>query len=66
MPIYEYVCEECGAEYEELVRSISASQDSCCPRCGSKRVKKAVSLVGRQGASSGTVAADCSCAPSGG
>jgi len=35
MPIYEYVCGDCGNHYEQLVMSRSASIS--CPRCSSKR-----------------------------
>jgi putative FmdB family regulatory protein len=32
MPIYEYVCDACGKEFEELVGS-SESQCPPCPKC---------------------------------
>ena len=33
MPIYEYLCPECGARFE-LLRSLSqADQEAECPRC---------------------------------
>jgi putative FmdB family regulatory protein len=46
MPIYEYRCEECDADFELFVRSLSQQADPSCPRCGSHRVKKAISLFG--------------------
>ena len=34
MPIYEYYCSECGAEYE-LLRPVSKATDTApCPACG--------------------------------
>lgn len=33
MPIFEYVCEDCGTSFEKLVRSSSAGEISC-PSCG--------------------------------
>ncbi len=49
MPIYEYVCQECGEKYEKLVRSGSSAVELVCPRCGSRRAEKALSLFGLRG-----------------
>ena len=67
MPIYEYRCEECNEPFEVFVRSSSKQADPDvayppCPKCGSQRVKKAVSLFGVGGTGSSTSA---SCGPSG-
>lgn len=43
MPIYEYVCEQCNARFEELVRSVDASK-AVCPECGSRQVRRALSV----------------------
>jgi putative FmdB family regulatory protein len=64
MPIYEYQCQECGEEFEKLVRSISSVHEVECPRCGGKKVKKAFSLFGTQSSSSGGLSTG-TCAPSG-
>jgi len=44
MPIYEFSCEDCGHQFEDLVRS----DDPCpkCPKCKSQNVKKLVSATG--------------------
>lgn len=34
MPIFEYVCEDCGGKFEKLVRRDSAQAE--CPSCGPK------------------------------
>jgi len=65
MPIYEYRCGECGDKFEKWVRTLSCQDDVQCPKCGSKRVQKAVSRLGTGGSSS-SVFADSSCAPTGG
>ncbi|NIM04945.1 MAG: zinc ribbon domain-containing protein, partial [Armatimonadetes bacterium] len=52
MPNYEYECQECGKEFEKLVRSISSTPEVECPHCGGKKVKKAFSLFGTQSSSS--------------
>lgn len=43
MPIFEFVCEKCSTEFEELVRGFDA-KGTYCPICKSEDVKKKVSL----------------------
>lgn len=43
MPIYEYVCEACGHEFEKLVKVNAALPD--CPEC-QEGVRKKVSASG--------------------
>jgi putative FmdB family regulatory protein len=50
MPIYEFVCMECEAHYEELV-AMGASAD--CPDCGSANVRKQFSVFAAHGVESG-------------
>ena len=45
MPIFEYICEKCKAEFEELVQSSDAKVQ--CPECGSVRVEKLFSPFAR-------------------
>ena len=67
MPIYEYRCDECGEQFERLVRSLSSAGKIECPRCGSHKVEKAISRCGRAGAGEGSDSlAASSCAPTGG
>jgi putative FmdB family regulatory protein len=40
MPIYEYVCDDCGERYERVV--MSKKQTITCPKCSS--AKKTVQL----------------------
>ena len=37
MPIYEYICQECGHPFEALVRG---GQKPACERCQSTRLEK--------------------------
>jgi len=64
MPIYEYQCEECGEEFEKLVRSFSSAPEVECPHCGGKKIKKAFSLFGTKSPSSDGLSAS-TCAPTG-
>ena len=61
MPIYEYRCEACSEGFEVFVRSPSRQTDPTCPKCGSQKAKKAISLFGVGGtARSNTSGASCS------
>jgi putative FmdB family regulatory protein len=50
MPIYEYVCDNCGHEFEHLVR---ADEQPECPSCGKKRLTKRFSVAAAHTSSSG-------------
>ena len=43
MPIFEYICEECGEVFEMLVMSASATKEVHCPNCMSDLVRKLIS-----------------------
>jgi putative FmdB family regulatory protein len=38
MPIYEYRCDDCGAEFEKRVARAADSNKVSCPSCGEKRL----------------------------
>ncbi|WP_020469195.1 FmdB family zinc ribbon protein [Zavarzinella formosa] len=44
MPMYDFECEECGVNFEQLVRRESDIPMVTCPACSSARVAKAISL----------------------
>jgi putative FmdB family regulatory protein len=45
VPLYEYACEKCGEKFEQLVRSMKAADDpQKCPRCGSQRTARSLSV----------------------
>jgi len=44
MPIYEYTCVECKNTFSLLQKIGSSEKDTTCPQCGSKEVKKKLSL----------------------
>ncbi|MEW6717213.1 MAG: zinc ribbon domain-containing protein [Chloroflexota bacterium] len=45
MPIYPYICQNCGATFEELVLSSQSQDKVTCPSCGSKKIEKLLSRV---------------------
>jgi putative FmdB family regulatory protein len=50
MPIFEYACEKCQAEFELLVRG---EQKPACPHCGSEQLNKQLSVPAAHGGSGG-------------
>ncbi|RLE17323.1 MAG: zinc ribbon domain-containing protein [Acidobacteria bacterium] len=67
MPIYEYHCNDCNADFEQLVFSSSQADRVPCSKCGSTNVERKVSSVASAGASSASSAAAAysSCGSSG-
>ena len=64
MPIYEYRCEECGAEFEKLTRLADAHKTSACVACKKISAKRILSVTGKSGSGDGDVSAP-SCGYSG-
>ena len=50
MPIYEYRCDKCQAQFEELVLSAGASTAVKCRHCNSSRVTKLMAAFAVHGA----------------
>ncbi len=58
MPIYEYKCQDCGTDFEEIV-SVSAERNPQCPSCHSTKTEKKISIFGSFSGSKGN-ASSCS------
>ncbi|HEX9618125.1 MAG TPA: zinc ribbon domain-containing protein [Anaerolineales bacterium] len=67
MPIFEFICQECGRPFEELVRSAGVVAEVVCPDCGSPQVKKKISTFAARvvGTSSGGAALSSSACSTG-
>ena len=63
MPLFEYVCTECGHKFEKLILSSRREREIHCPTCQSKSVNKAFSIFGTNSGSANPSASNC--APSG-
>ncbi len=50
MPIYEYLCEDCGTKFEKLVRA--KEEGVACPSCGQNHLKKEFSSFAAHSGSS--------------
>ncbi|MBE6424578.1 MAG: zinc ribbon domain-containing protein [Planctomycetaceae bacterium] len=42
MPVYEYVCDQCEKDFEELVRG--SAEPKKCPSCGSPSIRRKLSV----------------------
>ncbi len=62
MPIYEFHCNDCHRDSEVLVRS-SDWKGTPCPRCGSKKLAKKLSVFASSGGSAGEAAPACTSNP---
>jgi putative FmdB family regulatory protein len=64
MPIYEYHCDDCGKEFEKLLRRAADSAEVRCPSCGENHLSlKLSTFAARSGGTHGQEAPMC---PSGG
>ena len=68
MPLFEYLCEECGESFEKLVRG--STKTILCPSCESENVRKKLStfasrIAGGSSISTSSSSAGAACAPGG-
>ncbi len=56
MPIREYVCSQCGNDFEKIVRMSQRTEDLECPSCGGHQLEKKLSSFSAHSASSRTSA----------
>lgn len=54
MPLYEYICQECGQEFEKMVRFSEASNLPPCPVCQSPDTNKRISVFASRNFGGGT------------
>ena len=67
MPLFDFVCTTCGAQFEQLIRmSSQATQAVVCPTCKSTETQKKLATFAVTGHSStGSSSAAANCAPGG-
>jgi len=68
MPLYEYHCNNCEQEFEQIVRFSEADQAQTCPFCGDKDTSKKISTAASFSFSSSgsAISSGSSCGSSGG
>ena len=64
MPIFEYLCEDCGTKFEKLVRRSSDVPELVCPSCGKQHLKQELSTFAAH-ANGGSKPADIPMCPGG-
>jgi putative FmdB family regulatory protein len=63
MPIFEYRCRSCHAQFETIV--LSAREQVACPKCQSNAVEKQLSVFSAPASAkeAGAVGGGCACTP---
>lgn len=65
MPIYEFTCKKCKEDFELLFRSRDEKVVIECPKCGSKKAERKMSVFAGKGGSCGSCSSS-SCSSCGG
>lgn len=45
MPIYEYECRSCDAQFQSLIMKNEEEESLVCPKCSGRKLKKLISRV---------------------
>jgi putative FmdB family regulatory protein len=55
MPIYDYICKNCGSRFDKLMPTLASAQEVCpeCPQCGSKQTQRIPSAFAVAGSPAG-------------
>ncbi|MCS7282613.1 MAG: zinc ribbon domain-containing protein [Anaerolineae bacterium] len=67
MPLYEYICQECGHRFDALRPMSKADAPIACPHCGSMQTSRKISLfaaIGSEGIIAGSGSSCSSCTAS--
>ena len=65
MPIYEYLCADCGTKFEKLIRRPADVDSLVCPSCGLQRLQQELSTFSARAGGSLKGAEPPSCASAG-
>jgi putative FmdB family regulatory protein len=66
MPLFEYVCLNCGAEFERLVLKSSEEVRGFCPACNSPNLEEKVSSFASVSKGGSSLGGASDCTPAGG
>jgi putative FmdB family regulatory protein len=61
MPIYTYVCNECGEKFDLLIGVTAQQEELKCQKCGSENIKKMMGSFSVSGGSPKSSGSDSSC-----
>ncbi|MCF7888301.1 MAG: zinc ribbon domain-containing protein [Candidatus Omnitrophica bacterium] len=59
MPIYNYLCKDCGEKFELLLGVTADKPKIVCKKCGSKNIKKEFSSFSMPNSSDGGTSGSC-------
>lgn len=67
MPLYEFICQDCGERFDKLLRMSDDPKTVTCPSCTSKAVERAISTFATSGGATlgGGSATSSNCGPVG-
>jgi putative FmdB family regulatory protein len=63
MPLYDFTCDDCGKQFERLVRRESDVAEMDCPDCGGRQVSRALSLPAAPVSATPAPGASCGMGP---
>ena len=66
MPLYEYLCQECGQEFEKIMRFDQSDERPACPGCKSENTQKRISVFASAGMGNSSFSSSASSSCSGG
>jgi putative FmdB family regulatory protein len=61
MPIYSYICNECGEKFDLLVGVTAQPEELKCKKCNSQNIKKTLGTFSVGGGSGKSGGSDSSC-----
>lgn len=66
MPLYEFICADCGKEFEKVMRFDQSGEQPPCPACESRETHKRISLFSSRNAPGGSTSSGSCGSSSGG
>ncbi|PIW33716.1 MAG: hypothetical protein COW28_03085 [bacterium (Candidatus Ratteibacteria) CG15_BIG_FIL_POST_REV_8_21_14_020_41_12] len=60
MPVYSYICKDCGKKFDLLIGVTAERPELKCPQCDSKNIEKTLASFGI-GTSSSSSSSESSC-----
>jgi putative FmdB family regulatory protein len=61
MPIYSYICKNCGEKFDLFIRSGGKGEKLVCKKCGSKNIQKTFSSFSMGSSSNKNSRSDSTC-----
>jgi putative FmdB family regulatory protein len=52
--MFDFTCRSCGERFEKLFRRVTEKPAADCPKCGSEKTERALSLVNAGGSKAST------------